>query len=192
VKNALTGGEAPARVWFAGHGLGAALAALRAKRANDKLGIRAEAVYTFGIPRVGDATFAAAYEPVLGDRMFRLVHGDDVVASVPPAALHFRHLGRLLQCERFDQFRGMPASTASDTPDFARHLLTGFKNALLGLFSGALAPETRRDALGEACRILPGGSAITCLTATCGRWGFRPSSTPIRDRFGKLDTAGSA
>jgi hypothetical protein len=157
VKAALTGGEAAARVWFVGHSLGAALAALCAKRANDELRTRAEAVYTFGMPRVGDATFAAAYEEVLGDRTFRLVHGDDVVASVPPAALNFRHVGRLLQCARFDQFRGMPASTVSDTPDFARHLLTGFKDALLGLLSGALAPEIRRDAVGESFRVLPPG-----------------------------------
>jgi triacylglycerol lipase len=157
VKSALTQSGAAARVWFVGHSLGAALAALAAKRANNELGTEAEAIYTFGMPRAGDATFAAAYEQVLGARTFRLVHGDDIVASVPPAALHFRHVGRLLQCARFDQFRGMPAATASDTPDFRSRFLTGFKDALLGLFSGVLAPEIRRDAVGESFRVLPPG-----------------------------------
>ncbi len=157
IRNALTGSAPVARTWFVGHSLGAALAALAARRASDELHVRAEAVYTFGMPRVGDAIFAAAYEQTLGARTFRLVHGDDIVASVPPAALDFHHVGRLLRCNRFDQFRGMPDPNASDAPDFRTHFLSGLKDAMLGLFSAAPAPEIRTDRVGEFFRILPPG-----------------------------------
>ena len=154
VKDALTEPGRAARIWFIGHSLGAALAALGAKRANE-LRIEVEAVYTFGMPRVGDTSFATPYEEALGERTFRLVHGDDIVASVPPSGKSFRHVGRLLQCARFGTFTGMPA--ASDSPDFPEDLLTGFRHALLGLFSGMLAPEIRRDFIGESFRVLPPG-----------------------------------
>jgi acetyl esterase/lipase len=191
VKDALTRGAAPASVWFVGHSLGAALAALCADRANRELGIRAEAVYTFGMPRVGDATFAAAYERVLGDRTYRLVHGDDIVASVPPGALHFHHVGRLLQCERFGLFRGKPASTETDTPDFGKHLLTGFRDALLGLFSGALAPEIRRDAVGESFRILPPGIGDHLPDRYLRALGLPPVLDANTGRLVNLDAAGA-
>lgn len=155
VKSAIAAGGGAKRIWFIGHSLGAALAGLGAKRANDELGVQVEAVYTFGMPRVGNASFAEPYERALGPRTFRLVHGDDIVASVPPSSKDYRHVGRLLRCERFGQFQGMPA--ASDAPDFRSTLLSGFKDALVGLFSGALAPEIRRDAVGEAFRVLPPG-----------------------------------
>jgi triacylglycerol lipase len=164
VKTALSSGRGAAPIWFIGHSLGAALAALGARRAMDELKVPVDAIYTFGMPRVGDMSFTTAYEEALGKQTFRLVHGDDIVASVPPAGLHYRHVGRLLQCARFGTFTGIPA--ASDKPDFAEDLLTGFKDALLGLFSGVLAPEIRATSWARASAFFLRESAITCRTAT--------------------------
>lgn len=75
-------------VFFTGHSLGAALATLAAAR------IAPTALYTFGSPRVGDKEFVASLEPV-ARRIHRVVHGEDVVTTVPPEAFGFCHLGEL-------------------------------------------------------------------------------------------------
>src|SRR5262245_66071665 len=59
---------------------------------------RATGVYVFGCPRAGGDAFFNSYTPLFGDSTFRLVHGSDIVATVPSAGL-FRHVGRLIQCD---------------------------------------------------------------------------------------------
>lgn len=104
-------------IFFAGHSMGGALALISAARAL-KAGTQAKAVYTFGCPRVGGTTFFNSYTP-LGDRTFRLAHGDDIVAKVPPGVLdNFRHVGRLLHCLAGSSFQGEPSlSTSDNEPD---------------------------------------------------------------------------
>lgn len=156
VKAALPRDEPRRSVWFIGHSLGGALAALAAKRANDEFAIEAEAVYVFGMPRVGDAAFSDQYERILGSRTFRFVHGDDIVAGAPPSELGYRHNGRLLKCARNSTFdEALLVGTRSDDPQFRSDILTGFRDAIFGFFSGILAPEIRRDVVGEASRVLP-------------------------------------
>lgn len=72
-------------IWFAGHSLGAALATLAGARYG-----KAQGVYTFGSPRVGDATFRDHY-PV---PLYRIVNGHDVITTVPLPPL-YRHAGDL-------------------------------------------------------------------------------------------------
>ncbi len=70
----------PARsVWFTGHSLGAALAVLAAAQYG-----AADGLYTYGSPRVGDATFTAS----LTCPAFRHVHNNDAVPNLPIAYLH--------------------------------------------------------------------------------------------------------
>jgi triacylglycerol lipase len=86
-------------LFFTGHSLGGALAILAADRARTRLNAAATAVYTFGGPRVGGVDFFNGYTPQLGERTFRVVHGGDLVATVPPSLpVDFRHVGRLVQC----------------------------------------------------------------------------------------------
>jgi alpha/beta superfamily hydrolase len=75
-------------VFFTGHSLGAALATLAAAR------ITPTSLYTFGSPRVGDDEFVAMLKH-MSPSIHRVVHGEDIVATVPPEKLGFRHVGQL-------------------------------------------------------------------------------------------------
>lgn len=71
-------------VFFTGHSLGGALATLAAARRAPK------ALYTFGSPRVGNAAFAAS---LAATPVYRVVDDEDIITTVPPEALGFRHAG---------------------------------------------------------------------------------------------------
>lgn len=71
-------------VFYTGHSLGAALATLAAARRAPK------ALYTFGSPRVGNQAFAASLSAV---PIYRIVDDSDIVATLPPEAMGFRHVG---------------------------------------------------------------------------------------------------
>ncbi|MEH2516172.1 triacylglycerol lipase [Bradyrhizobium sp. AZCC 1610] len=107
--------SAEQHLFFTGHSLGGALALIAAERAVRELGPRGQAmaVHTFGGPRVGGVTFFNAYTPNLGDRTFRLVHGGDIVATVPPTS-NFRHVGQSIQCPSDGSFEGAQITPAQD------------------------------------------------------------------------------
>lgn len=71
-------------VFFSGHSLGAALATLAASRR------RPRAVYTFGSPRVGNQAFVDSLADVT---IYRIVDDQDIVTTVPPEIMGFRHVG---------------------------------------------------------------------------------------------------
>jgi len=106
-------------IYFCGHTLGAAMAALAAHRfaaGQPDRRDRVRGVYVLGMPRAGDASFAAQYNALLGKRTFRLVHGRDIVPRVPPFSIGFRHVGRVLACPslgRFDPAR-LPQEAADE------------------------------------------------------------------------------
>jgi triacylglycerol lipase len=109
-------------IYLTGHSLGAALAVVAAWRLVEQAVVPADSirgVYTIGMPRAGNETFATAYDARLGARTFRLIHGDDLVTMVPPAGLGFRHVGRWLAAPRTGQFVGAPTDApppADTTP----------------------------------------------------------------------------
>jgi triacylglycerol lipase len=106
------------KLFVTGHSLGGALGVAVAHELS-KSKRSAEAVYTFGMPRAGDATFAADYDQRLGQRTFRFVHGEDLVPSVPPAQLlapalaPHQHVGFFIHCDRGKKF--MPDQKSLDT-----------------------------------------------------------------------------
>jgi hypothetical protein len=105
-------------LFFTGHSLGGALTIIAAERAMQKA--KATAVYTFGGPRTGGIAFFNSYTPQLGDCTFRLVHGTDVVATVPPSlGGQFRHVGRVIQCPTDGVFDVQPQiqSREGNEPD---------------------------------------------------------------------------
>jgi len=114
-------------VLICGHSLGGAFAVLAAQKlatTHDPAARRLRAVYTFGMPRIGNIAFVTLYNNLLGGRLgqstYRLVHGVDLVPRVPPAGtgrLQFRHVGRALACgsgERFEAPPGPPVIESTD------------------------------------------------------------------------------
>ncbi len=102
-----------------GHSLGGALAVVAAKFLRERLQLQVDAVYTFGMPRCLGSAIVDDYERSLGATTYRLVHGRDIVPTLPPSAFDFRHVGRLLQCPQDDQFDAAFLSDARcDKPDF--------------------------------------------------------------------------
>jgi len=146
-------GETP--VLVTGHSMGAALAVIAADNFLSEQNLRATAVYGFGMPRVGDDDFAKRYNDTLGDTTYRLVHGSDIVASVPPSSFGFRHVGRLISCAHGAHFAAEPpVSEFSDEPQFRDSLLSGFQEGVSDLFGLQLQPIIRDDALGQMSRLL--------------------------------------
>jgi lipase (class 3) len=129
IKDAIEKRPADERaLFFTGHSLGGALALIAAARAaSDLKQSSATAVYTFGGPRVGDAKFFADYMLKLGNGTHRLVHGGDIVATVPPKFAGFRHVGDSIQCAtdgRFSDPQTEKDPAAADRPDFLQSTLT--------------------------------------------------------------------
>jgi hypothetical protein len=144
-------------IYLAGHSLGAALAVVTADRVLTDAHIRVSGVYAFGMPRPGGAEFAERYNDRLGAATYRLVRGDDIVATVPPSGLGFRHVGRLLSCPRAGKFaiNVAPLDAFTDDPPFARSLASGLQQGLLDLLALRLQPSFRNDHLGRMSGLLP-------------------------------------
>jgi hypothetical protein len=107
----------PGNIFITGHSLGGALAVVAAKRLAEDLGAdRVGGVYTIGMPRPGNLAYADDYNQQLGDRTFRLVHGEDVVARVPPRFAGYRHIGQVLFCNHGGTFAGIPTPTVEGQP----------------------------------------------------------------------------
>ncbi|HEV8392260.1 MAG TPA: lipase family protein [Dongiaceae bacterium] len=140
-----------------GHSLGAALAAVTAERALRELGLPVTAIYTYGMPRTGGATFAQAYNRDLGAVTYRMVYGEDVVTGIPPVAARYAHVGRRLHCKRRGTFNPaeldpLPGAEDADTP---KPLLLAFVEIFSALLRGPPSPSKRNDLLGRLYKLLP-------------------------------------
>jgi hypothetical protein len=133
------------KIIVTGHSLGGPLAALTAQQIEVETGRGVHAVYTFGMPRPGDAAFAAIYNQRIGQRTYRLVHGADLVPTVGPSFLRFRHVGRYLNCPRRGTFstQDLAAGTSSDEPDFVRGISKELTSLLDGPLSQFVSPIER-------------------------------------------------
>jgi hypothetical protein len=161
LKARLTRLPAGTRVFVTGHSLGGALAVLIARNiVNDQLA-EVAAVYTFGMPRAGNEDFANKYNAALGPRTFRLVHGDDLVPTVAPSFLHFRHVGRFLHCDRAARFAASALEDApgSDLPPFVETAVQDLSAALRGPLS-RLASVTDRLALAASLAVGRGPAGL--------------------------------
>jgi len=137
VHQAVADGIAAGRKLFiAGHSLGGAIGFASALRMieDQALNLREAEVYGFGAPRTLRPGATARYAPLM-NTTYRLVHGNDVVPSVPPPELDFVHVGRPLLCPHgglFDEAK--LAQSFDDVPRFERQARGG----LLQLVTGPL------------------------------------------------------
>ncbi|KAI8472671.1 MAG: Alpha/Beta hydrolase protein [Monoraphidium minutum] len=82
-----------APTYVAGHSMGAALAHLCALDLRARFDPPELRVVTFGSPRVGNAAFAEFFDAHVAES-WRFTHGRDIVPSLPPALMGFRHVSR--------------------------------------------------------------------------------------------------
>jgi triacylglycerol lipase len=145
IERLLNNDAAALPVFVTGHSLGGALAALIAQRIHSAQPGRVRAVYTFGMPRTGNALFQTQYDQSLGTITYRLVHGDDVVPTVPPSGVGARHVGRFLRCGKLGKFDSSTLATAagSDEPRFIDGLLAQIRTMHLGALSGNVSIGAR-------------------------------------------------
>ena len=104
-------------LWITGHSLGAGLATLAAERARRVARFAVAGVYTWGSPRVGDATFKQKYADLgLADRTFRFVNNTDIVPKIPPGNA-YTHVGLLKFIDAAGQLHDVaPADSIGVTP----------------------------------------------------------------------------
>jgi hypothetical protein len=142
-------------LFVAGHSLGAAIALATVDRARREKGLDAAQVFVFGSPRVGRSDFATRYNAAFGLSTYRLVHGRDIVPTVPPSELGFHHVGRYLSCEsgvKFDPAQLLTTSD-SDEPLSGSDLFSGVAERLRNLF-GSPSRTPRADILGMLTMLL--------------------------------------
>jgi triacylglycerol lipase len=142
---------------LAGHSLGGALAVVAASRMIADLNLFPLGIYTYGCPRVGTASFADGYNQVIGNVTYRLVNGLDIVPTLPPSDVGFRHVGRCIQCRsgaRFDLETPI-LSADGDTPEFSAGIIDGVKAELQRLLAGKLLAPLGQGVLGQLFGTLP-------------------------------------
>lgn len=91
------------RLLICGHSLGGAIATLLA------IPFNADALITFGRPRVGDDDFVDALESRAMLKMIRVVDCCDVVPTVPPPYMGYHHAGEALHIDHQGQILDSPS-----------------------------------------------------------------------------------
>lgn len=156
-------------LFFTGHGIGAAMAAIAALFAREN-GTTVAGVYAFGMPRVGKMHFARRYNALLGGVTYRLVYQQDIVPAVPTAGEGFHHVGRYLP-------------SRPDTGRFVEGLLTP---------NPAPQPENQwcneplRDPALELSQLGPGQPTLGFAQRVrmgLGAVGIRPASSVLGDNL---------
>jgi triacylglycerol lipase len=89
-------------LWFSGHSLGGAMAAICAGRCTLS-SIRSNpcALFTFGSPRIGNGRYVNYVQM----EAYRWVNNNDIIARLPPAWLGFRHKGQEIYLNAYGKIR---------------------------------------------------------------------------------------
>ena len=144
-------------LFITGHSLGAALAALAALSAANA-GMPPAAVYTFGMPRVGGPQFAASYAG-LSKVTYRLVHGIDLVARVPPGSRDVDFITSATCCNatpaRNSTRPGCSQQTDSDDPPLSAEIKGIFTRGIGNVLGGHILGPEGPGSFGPMLRFLP-------------------------------------
>jgi triacylglycerol lipase len=138
-------------MWFSGHSLGGAMAAVCAVRCKiSPIPSNPQAIFSFGAPRVGDKS----YTSFLKVKHYRWVNNNDIVPRVPPRWLGYRHMGQEIYINRHgrisnlrswfrvrDRFWGLLASlrlwkldyfSDHSMVDYIKHVRSHYEDELAG------------------------------------------------------------
>jgi triacylglycerol lipase len=89
-------------LWFTGHSLGGAMAAICAGRCTlSRIRSNPRGLYTFGSPRIGNRR----YVNYVNMEAYRWVNNNDIVARLPPAWLGYRHKGQEIYLNAYGNIR---------------------------------------------------------------------------------------
>lgn len=92
------------KLWFCGHSLGAAMAAICAGRCYlSHIDSMPQGLFTFGGPRVGNNRYVNHVKL----EYFRWVNNNDIVTHVPPAWMRYRHTGQEMYINAYGRVREM-------------------------------------------------------------------------------------
>jgi triacylglycerol lipase len=117
-------------LWFTGHSLGGAMAAICAGRCVlSHIRSNPRALYTFGSPRVGNRRYVNYVE----FEAYRWVNNNDIVPRVPPAWLGYRHKGQEIYLNAFGEIRCL--TPWQRLKDRWRGFLRGLRNGNLDFFT---------------------------------------------------------
>jgi hypothetical protein len=83
IMESLAATDPRAKLYVAGHSLGAALTTLALPDIESNIKRRISGLYTYGSPRVGDNEFVTAFNGAFGQRSFRVANTSDIVTSIP-------------------------------------------------------------------------------------------------------------
>ena len=140
-------------LWFCGHSLGAAMATIMASRATHNADLTSpEEVYTYGSPRVGWRGYVIS----LGVVHHRWKNNNDIVTTVPPTFMGYRHHGELHYLNAYgnvrtptgwqlfkDKWRGIWMGLKQGKVDsFSDHLLNDYIKHLEVYAAGEENPQS--------------------------------------------------
>lgn len=117
-------------LWFAGHSLGGAMAAICAGRCRlSHIRSNPRALFTFGSPRIG----SSRYVNYVQMEAYRWVNNNDIVTRVPPGWLGFCHKGQEVYLNAYGQIRRL--CPWQRTKDRWRGFLRGLRERKFDHFS---------------------------------------------------------
>jgi triacylglycerol lipase len=109
-------------LWFAGHSLGAAMAAICAGRCRlSHIKSNPRALFTYGCPRIGNRRYVNYVQM----EAYRWVNNNDIVTRVPPAWMGYCHKGQEVYLNAYGQIRRL--TPWQRLKDRWRGLVKGFR-----------------------------------------------------------------
>ena len=140
-------------LWFSGHSMGGAMAAVCAVRCKQSPILSDPyAIFSYGAPRVGNRPYTA----VLKVKHYRWVNNNDIVPRIPPRWLGYRHMGHEIYISRLgkisylrswsrvrDRILGLITSLRLGKIDyFSDHSMSEYINHIQSYHAAELAGKT--------------------------------------------------
>lgn len=88
------------QVYITGHSLGGAMATLYSTFCRPQ---RPPIVYTYGAPRAGNIEYCTKYP----NELYRVVNNNDMVPTVPPSLVGYRHVGEVVYINHYGNVRNL-------------------------------------------------------------------------------------
>ena len=133
-------------LWFTGHSLGGAMAAICAGRCYiADIPFNPQELYTYGSPRVGNRRYINS----VNVNYTRWVNNNDIVTRVPPTWMGYRHSGQEVYLNAYGKVRRMTGWQR--TKDRWRGFIAGIKQGSVDHFSDHLIDDYIKHIYNTIC-----------------------------------------